>query len=150
MAYSYGFYKEEVAQYLKDNFSDMSKVLDVGAGCGTYYNYLHDYFKHMDAVEVFKPNIDNYELEKYYDNVFNVNILDFKYDYYAYDIIIFGDVLEHLTVEDAQNVLNYALEDNVYEVHKQPDLTPENVLERYPNLQLLYGNELYGYYIKKR
>ena len=169
MAYSYGFYKEDVAKYLKDNFSDMSKVLDVGAGCGTYYNYLHDYFKHIDAVEVFKPNIDNYNLEMYYDNVYNVDILDFKYNKYDYDIIIFGDVLEHLSVEDAQNVLNYALdrceevivavpyelaqgvvEDNVYEIHKQPDLTPENVLERYPNLQLLYGNELYGYYIKKK
>ena len=39
-------------------------------------------------------------------------------------------------------------EDNVYEIHKQPDLTPENVLERYPMLKLLYKNSKYGYYVK--
>jgi hypothetical protein len=39
-------------------------------------------------------------------------------------------------------------EDNVYEIHKQPDLTPEIVLERYPMLKLLYKNSKYGYYVK--
>ena len=42
-----------------------------------------------------------------------------------------------------------AIEDNIYEIHKQDDLTKDNVLKRYPRLELLYGNEEYGYYIKK-
>ena len=119
----------------------------------------------IDAVEVFEPNIIKYKLEMKYNNVYNTDIKDFKYDFY--DIIIFGDVLEHLDVKDAQNVLKYAysrcremivalpynfeqdiVEDNVYEIHKQPDLTPENVLERYPMLKLLIGNDKYGYYVK--
>ena len=41
------------------------------------------------------------------------------------------------------------LEGNVYETHLQPDLTPDIMLERYPNLKLLIGNERYGYYINK-
>lgn len=166
MAGSYGIYKTEVSKYLKDNFSQDATILDVGAGCGTYYNYLHDYFKNMEAVEVFAPNIQKYELETKYNKVYNINIVDFKYSYY--DIIIFGDILEHLTVEEAQKVLKYAFdrckqiivavpymyeqgicEDNIYEIHKQPDLTIENMKVRYPELKLLYGNELYGYYIKK-
>ena len=44
MASSYSFFKEEVAQYLKNNFSNTATILDVGPGCGTYYNYLNDYF----------------------------------------------------------------------------------------------------------
>jgi hypothetical protein len=32
----------------------------------------------------------------------------------------------------------------------QPDLTPENMLERYPDLELLYGNNFYGYYTNKK
>jgi hypothetical protein len=38
---------------------------------------------------------------------------------------------------------------NIHETHYQPDLTPENMLERYPSLELLYSNEWYGYYISK-
>lgn len=166
MAGSYPYFKKEVAQYLKDNFPTTAKVLDVGAGCGTYYEYLKDYFKDIEAVEVFEPNIKNFNLEQKYKKVYNINILDFKYDYY--DIIIFGDILEHLETAEAQQVLDYAFdrckelivavpylypqgieEDNIYEIHKQDDLTNEIMLERYPKLKLLYGDWAYGYYIKK-
>lgn len=166
MASSYPFFKEEVAQYLKNNFSNTATILDVGPGCGTYYNYLNDYFKNMYAVEVYKPIIEQYNLKEKYKKVYNFNIVDFKYKYY--DIIIFGDVLEHLTIEDAHKVLDYALSkckevivavpylypqgeegDNKYAAHQQDDLTPEIMLSRYPELKLLYGNDYYGYYIKK-
>ena len=165
MATSYSFYKDQVKEYLKEKFTENSTILDVGAGEGTYYNLLHDYYKNIDAVEVFKPNIDNFELEKKYREVYNINICDFKYS--KYDIIIFGDIIEHLKVKDAQKVLKYAYnmcdemivavpyeckqgiaEDNIYEIHKQDDLTPELVLKRYPMLKLLYKNDLYGYYVK--
>ena len=165
MAFSYSFYKQEVKDYLKSKFNSNAKILDVGAGCGTYYDLLKDYFTNIYAVEVFKPNIKNYNLLKKYKKVYNTNIKDFKYS--SYDIIIFGDVIEHLDVEEAQEVINYAYdrckemivavpyqleqgiaEDNIYEIHKQDDLTHELVLQRFPNLKLLYKNDLYGYYIK--
>ena len=165
MGTSYSFYKNEVSGYLRGKFGPNAKVLDVGAGEGTYYNDLGDYFREMDAVEVFKPNIDNYGLETKYHKVYNIDIKDFEYDFY--DVIIFGDIIEHLEVNEAQEVLKYAYDrcnemivavpycypqgiehDNVYEIHKQPDLTPENVLERYPMLKLLYKNDVYGYYVK--
>jgi hypothetical protein len=41
-------------------------------------------------------------------------------------------------------------EGNTHEIHLQPDLTPENMLERYPDLELLYGNNFYGYYTNKK
>ncbi len=166
MATSYGYFKEEVSKYLKDKFNPNSTILDVGAGEGTYHRYLSDYFKNIDAVEVFKPNIINFGLENKYKRVYNANIIDFKYD--RYNIIIFGDIIEHLEVNEAKKVLEYASdrcdemivavpymnkqgieEDNIYEIHRQDDLTPKNVLERYPMLKLLYKNDKYGYYIKK-
>ena len=166
MASSYSYFKEELKTYIKARFNKDSKILDVGAGEGTYYNLLGNIYKNMDAVEIFEPNIINYELKGKYKNVYNADIINFKYDYY--DLIIFGDVIEHLDVKNAKKVLEYAYnrcyemiiavpyeyeqgieEENVYEIHKQPDLTPEIVLERYPMLKLLYKNEYYGYYIKK-
>lgn len=166
MARSDPFGKEDIRDYLKSNYDINSTILDVGAGEGTYYRLLNYWFPYMDAVEVFERNITDYELEKKYHNVYNVNIKDFEYNYY--DIVIFGDVIEHLEVEEAQKVLEYALEHskqvivavpyqykqgevdgNIYEIHKQDDLTEEAMEERYPYLKLLFGNEGYGYYIKK-
>lgn len=165
MASSYSYYKEDVKEYLENRFKSDISVLDVGAGSGTYYNLVGDYFSKMDAVEVFRPNIEKYRLEDKYRKVYCIDIKDFVYEQ-DYDLIIFGDIIEHLTVEEAQKVLKEAKkhcremlvavpyryvqgveEENVYEIHKQDDLTPKNVLERYPYLKLLYGNDKYGYYI---
>lgn len=165
MAYSYDYFKQDIREYLLNKFDPSAKVLDVGAGCGTYYNLLNDYFKRIDAVEVFRPNIDNYDLKSKYRKVFNANIKDFKYE--NYDIVIFGDIIEHLEVNEAQKVLEYAYnhskemivavpyeleqgieEDNIYEIHKQPDLTQKNMKERYPMLKEFIKNDVYGYYIK--
>lgn len=166
MAYSYDFFKQDIKEYLIKLFSKHARILDVGAGCGTYYELLKDYFKEIDAVEVFLPNIMNYNLKEKYHKVYNANIKDLRYA--NYDIIIFGDIIEHLEVKEAQEVLEYAYnhskemivavpyqleqgieEDNIYEIHKQPDLTPKIMKERYPMLKEFLKNELYGYYIKK-
>lgn len=166
MATSYATYKKEVTDYLKSKFDKYAKILDVGAGEGTYLPFLQDYFANIEAVEVFKPNIDNFNLEERYKKVYNINIIDFKYDFY--DIIIFGDVIEHLEVKEAQKVLKYALnrckemivavpylssqgieEDNIYEIHKQPDLTDGVMKQRYPYLKNIYKDDKYGYYIKE-
>ena len=69
MATSHAVYKVEITNYLKNSFNKNATVLDVGAGEGTYYNYMHDYFNNIEAVEIFKPNIENYELEKKYSKV---------------------------------------------------------------------------------
>lgn len=169
MAGSFEYFKKDIKEYLEKNYKKNARILDVGAGSGTYSNLLGDYFTDIEAVEVFKPNIERYELEKKYKKVYNVDIKDFKYPKFKYDIIIFGDIIEHLEEEEAFKVLMYAYErckemivalpymyeqgieeGNVYEIHKQPDLTPTNVLERYPMLELLYANSFYGYYIKRK
>ena len=166
MAYSYSYYKNIIKEYLIKQFDKNATILDVGPGCGTYYNLLNDYFTTFDGVEAFAPNIEKYGLKNKYRNIYNKDIKDFKFDYY--DIIIIGDVLEHLSIEDAQKVITYcekrckqlivavpymmpqdAIEDNIYEIHKQSDLTIENMKKRYPSLKLLIHNTDYGYYVKK-
>ena len=166
MATSYAIYKKEITDYLKNRFDRNATILDVGAGEGTYLPFLQDYFTNIEAVEVFKPNIDNFRLGERYNRVYNVNITDFQYDYY--DIIIFGDIIEHLDVKSAKKVLKYAYnrckemivavpylspqgieEENIYEIHKQDDLTDQIMKERYPYLKNVFMNDKYGYYIKE-
>jgi hypothetical protein len=170
MPTSYPLYKDSVRNWFLENVPLNSSILDIGAGCGTYSDLLRGYGYKMHAVEVWQPYIDKYELNKKYDVVYNENILTIGIDVlYKYDFFILGDVLEHLSVEDAQWLMNFLrmckkkflvavpyqmeqdeYEGNIHETHLQPDLTPENMLERYPDLELLYGNGYYGYYTNKK
>ncbi len=170
MPISYPLYKDSVRNWFLENVPFDTHILDVGAGCGTYSDLLRGYGYKMDAVEIWQPYIDKYELFKKYDVVYNENITNMAIGYYeVYDFYILGDVLEHLSVDEAQWLLSFLRlkgkkflvavpyqmeqgehEGNKYETHLQPDLTPDVMKQRYPELELLYGNEFYGYYINKR
>jgi hypothetical protein len=170
MPTSYPIYKDSVRNWFLQNVSLDALILDVGAGCGTYSDLLRGYGYKMDAVEIWEPYINQYGLKNKYGWVYEENILKMPLDVLgAYDFYILGDVLEHLSVEDAQWLINFLkikgkqylvavpyvmeqgeYEGNIHETHLQPDLTPENMLERYPDLELLYGNNFYGYYTNKK
>ena len=167
MPHSYNDYKLEIRYFFKKTIQVGTKILDVGPGAGTYWNVVHGLGYKMDCIEIHKPYIKEFKLKEKYDNVFEGNILDF--DISKYEVIILGDILEHLKIKDAQSLITkitekkikclvavpYEMEQgeyegNKYEEHLQPDLTPEIMLERYPELKLLIGNERYGYYINSK
>jgi len=170
MPTSYPLYKDSVRNWVLQNIPLDAKILDVGAGCGTYSDLLRGYGYKIDAVEIWKPYIDKYELKKKYGVVYHKNILAIDFVILdTYDFFILGDVLEHLTTEEAQYVMLFLKqnnkkyivavpyqmeqgehEGNAYETHLQPDLTPDIMMQRYPDMELLYGNNFYGYYIKKK
>ena len=104
---SYRQGKPEVKFWLAQHLSNGAEVLDVGACDGVWANILGEWYT-MDAVEVWEPNIDKYKLEQKYRIVINCPIQNFYYVHY--DLVLFGDVIEHMTVEDAQKVLAYARE----------------------------------------
>jgi glycosyltransferase involved in cell wall biosynthesis len=164
MPYSYSIYKTDVKEHFIKHVNISSKILDVGPGAGTYSDLLRDLGYKMDCLEIFEPYVNQFDLTSKYDNVIIGDIT--KFDFTDYDYIIMGDVLEHLTTEDAKTFMSkikltnkkcliavpYEYEqgehfDNIYETHLQPDLTPENVLERYPDLNLMIGDDSYGYYV---
>jgi hypothetical protein len=85
-------------------------VLDVGPGVGTYARLLRPHLPgcRFDAVEIFEPYVANYCLNRLYDRVVVGDIRD--HDWKPVDVVIFGDVLEHLRFEDAVKVWNTARE----------------------------------------
>jgi len=158
-------YRTLVLKYIRENINSAATVLDVGPGVGTYAKLLNEY-RNMDAVEIWEPYIEEYGLRAIYRNIYIANIVEFDFEWY--DLIIMGDVLEHLTVEDAQNVITKIVPRckellvgvpyecpqtgriNKYERHMQPDLTPELFENRYGYyLKSLAQNEGYGYYVKR-
>jgi hypothetical protein len=170
MPTSYPLYKDSVRNWFLENVPFDKKILDIGAGCGTYSQLLRGYGYKMDAVEIWEPYITQYDLHSKYDIVYKENVLNMPLNILeGYDFYLMGDVMEHMSVEDAQWLLGYLrlkgkkfivsvpymmpqdeYEGNKYEIHLQPDLTPDVMKQRYPDLELLYGNEFYGYYINKK
>lgn len=164
MPYSTGYLKGEVKQHFIKNVSPSVKILDAGAGCGTYANLLKNEFPNMDGIEIFQNYVDMFDLRSKYNNLFIGNVLDFNLE--QYDYIILGDIIEHMTFLQARELLdkiqkldklclvgvpyNYeqgAEFNNVHETHLQPDLTESLFLQRYPTMRLLMGNHEYGYFV---
>lgn len=142
-SYSYG--KREVENWIRTHIQRGSSCLDVGACDGIWSDMLRDYLI-MDAVEIYRPNAE--KLFPKYREVYVGDIAEYRYNWY--DLTIFGDVIEHMTVEQAQSVLQYAREHsgdvivavpfmyvqgelygNKWEKHIQDDLTEELFFERY-------------------
>jgi len=173
---SYEDGKPEVIAYIMRLASEKRpkqqfKVLDVGACDGKWADYLQHAASMqkspamiIDAVEAWAPNA--MQIEYKYRRVFCMEIQSLSYRKGAYDLAIFGDVIEHMTPEDARKVLDYALErckevivgvpfrypqgpiyGNPYERHIQDDLTHELFMERYPGFELLLqARSDYAYY----
>ena len=163
---SYNRGKKQVCKMLKDRFQIGDRVLDVGACNGKWYNLLSNYFV-MDAVEVWKPNILRHNLLKKYNKLFYKDICEC--DDFNYNIIIMGDILEHLSVKQAQAIIKKMYNEcdelvvavpykikkgtlwfNPYERHIQCDLTHEIFMKRYSGFKLFWGDKRYGYYIKNK
>ena len=150
---SYDYGKQEVVSYVYQHFAPGSTCLDVGACDGKWHGLLGHYLT-MDAVEIFEPNVIEHRLRDRYRQVRICDVADLRYSWY--DLIIFGDVIEHMEIDKAQRVLEYArtrcrdmivgvpflypqdeLYGNPYERHVQDDLTPELFAERYKGFEVL-------------
>ena len=85
-------------------------VLDVGPGQGKYKNIINSVSSEIvcDAVEPVEKYITDYDLKSKYRNVFQQDIIDFvKTDRtHHYDLCIMGDILEHLFLNEAMNVID--------------------------------------------
>jgi glycosyltransferase involved in cell wall biosynthesis len=130
-------------------------VLDVGPGVGTYSDLFRHYeipIERFDAVEIWEPYITKYQLEKKYTNVHKADIRE--WENFDYDLVVLGDILEHMSKEDAVALwerigkqAKYAIisipivhlpqgeeEGNPYEAHVKDDWTVEEVLDTFPHI----------------
>jgi len=167
MPFSTGEGKPESKEFLISNLPADAIILDVGPGSGTYAKLLADTGFILDAVEAWPKYIEEYGLNEKYRTVYQHEIQTFNYPQ-MYDAIIFGDVLEHLSVIEAQETLATAMKhSNIvlisipwespqdaykgchYEIHKQSDITPEIFAERYPEFKLLSSHKIVGIYYYK-
>lgn len=163
---SYNDGKDYIVDWICERVPEGGLILDVGACDGKWADLIHakrpDII--MDACEIFKPNAARI-LDRY-SEIFIGNITHYCYEREVYDMVIFGDVIEHMDEDDAWYALMYAerhAEDyvvgvpfeypqgeiygNPWERHIQDDLTPEIFDKRYPGHELiLQPRPDYAYY----
>jgi hypothetical protein len=84
-------------------------VLDIGAGSGTYGRMVRQVCPGavVDAVEIFEPYVSRFDLSHLYDSVIIGDVRDVNTTSlfpHEYEVIIMGDVLEHMTAWEAEQV----------------------------------------------
>jgi predicted TPR repeat methyltransferase len=79
-------------------------VLDVGAGDGKWGALLRGRVRHVTGLEVWEPYVSKYGLEHVYDRVVVHDARTFD-RWLEFDVVIFGDVLEHMPRADAETIV---------------------------------------------
>lgn len=85
-------------------------VLDIGPGAGAYSELVTEALDkrpwQMNAVEIWEPYIEKFNLESKYDEVWvdDIRTIDLNH-IECYDLVIMGDVIEHMTKEEAKAVI---------------------------------------------
>jgi hypothetical protein len=74
-----------------------ASVLDVGAGTGKWGRVLRGrgFRGHLTALEVWQPHVEALVASSYYDAVISGDLVDY-HDWGRHEVVILGDVLEHL------------------------------------------------------
>ncbi len=116
------FFRDWLIQMFLKN--QVRTVLDIGAGAGIYgklireawdeanainqkYNFVNlEGLIWIGAVEIFNPYIERFELNKIYDTIHCHDVLSVAQDFGMVDLVIFGDVLEHIHKEVAIKIWN--------------------------------------------
>ena len=100
---------EEIMRLLKPE-----TILDLGAGAGKYGKLIKNINPSVQsiAVEIEKDYIKKFNLLSIYDEVWNISVTDLiKPKYYdsTFDVIMIGDIIEHLKKSDGIDLLNFLI-----------------------------------------
>lgn len=149
--------KTTVREWASEYSDLINVVVDVGAGNGTYIHLLREKRKTLAnaiwiAIEVWKPYIEEYNLKNRYDDVISQDVRDLNWkEFDKVDLVILGDVLEHITKDEAQQLVDRIFETakyavisipivhcpqgeefgNPYEIHVKDDWSHSEVMETF-------------------
>lgn len=150
--------KLETLKWFQDNEPSITRILDIGVGSGTYAKLLKNnnvcVNTEIIGIEAWKPYLEQFALDSLYTKIINQDVRSIAWkDLGNFDVAIAGDVLEHVTKEEAidivEQVLDFsktliisipvvhmpqdAYEGNPFEIHVKPDWSHDEVLATWPN-----------------
>jgi predicted TPR repeat methyltransferase len=157
--------KPETLAWFIDNQNNINRVLDIGVGCGTYIDLIkfnNNICSNAEwiGVEAWQSYINEFNLTKKYDTVINQDARTLDWNALGkFSVIIAGDVLEHMTKDEAIKLVETALDHcetmiisipiihmpqdeingNPFEVHVKDDWNHNEVVETWnPYIKSFY------------
>ena len=134
MPYSAGENAEFVGTFLKGLGPET--IIDIGPGAGFYADIARkNTDAHLTGIEVFDPYVKMFNLNDKYDRVITADVRDVGG--FKADVVIAGDILEHLSELDMTIVVERMLEDCKYLiisvpiVHYPQDHSHDNEFEKH-------------------
>lgn len=146
-----------------------ASVLDVGPGAGAYAQLVRSVpsVEILECVEIWEPYIAQFGLTSLYDAVHLADVREF--DDFDFDVVIFGDVLEHMSREDALTVYQRArgqagavifsipiihvpqgpYQGNPHETHVEDDWHHDEILEWFPGITEFKQFRVTGVYVAR-
>lgn len=146
-------------------------IVDVGAGLGTYAHLLRPVLPEaiFTAIEIYPKNIEQFKLHELYDQVLCMDVREMFSFGKETDLVIFGDVLEHMEKDDAIFVWNLArrdakyglisipiihypqgtIDDNVHETHVVEDWNNLKIFEAFRDIKECKLGRETGVYLAK-
>lgn len=163
--------KDQIREWVNDIIPIHKKIIDIATGQGTYC----DLFKNNEnlrdcswyGIEIWPRWIKKFDLTKKYDVFFEDDVRKFNYKNHGpFDIAFVGDVLEHMTKEEALNLVDILKQNvshifisipivympqgadggNPYEEHIKPDWSHEEVLESFAGIKKSWAGKKIGVY----
>lgn len=148
-------------------------VVDVGCGEGTYRKLLGPHFPgaRWTGIEVWEPYVDSFGLRTLYDRFILSDARSVEYNRLGpIDLAIFGDMLEHMTKEDAVALVHKVLDiakmvlisipvvdypqdeagDNPYERHVKEDWDHYEVMSSFAGVSAFMIHDHIGVYVLTR
>ena len=142
------------------------EVLDIGPGVGTYAKLLAGpQVARLTGIEIFEPYVHTYRLREYYDEVIVGDARTTEFP--DTDVVILGDVAEHMTEPDALGLWDKAakaarvavylsipivhypqghIEGNCHEVHVVDDWNHDRVLAAFTGIGAWWTGTEVGVY----
>lgn len=157
--------KAETLAWFTENKNSINRILDIGTGCGTYIDLIK--FNNnicVDAewigVEAWQNYINEFNLTNKYNQIINQDARTLDWNSLGkFSVVIAGDVLEHMTKDEAiqlvETALNHcdtmiisipiihmpqdAVNGNPFEIHVKDDWSHDEVMSTWqPYIKSFY------------
>lgn len=96
--------------------NNLRTILDIGPGEGTYYELLKDVPDiRLEGIEVWAPYVTQFNLQDKYNRIYIGDAYYFDFEALGYfDMVLLGDVVEHLPHEQGVILINKAAYQSKY------------------------------------
>ena len=134
MPYSSFIFDNAITEIIK--LAQPKTFLDLGAGAGKYGSIVKEISPSIKttAVEIEKDYIEKFNLSSLYDQIWNIPVSDIiqpKYFDSNFDVIMVGDILEHLKKSEGVDLLNFLIYRCRWIIVEFPHRYLQNAVDRY-------------------